>query len=101
MAEPRRIAIEVAYAEPDRQIVLPLQVVPGTVAREAVRQSGLLTRIAGLELDSLSLGVFGVPVSPCTPLAHGDRVEIYRPLQVEPKQARRNRAARPRARTKD
>jgi len=96
MAEPHPIAIEVAYAEPDRQFVLPLQVAPGTVAREAVRQSGLLTRIAGLELESLSLGVFGVPVSPCTPLAHGDRVEIYRPLQVEPKQARRNRAARPR-----
>jgi hypothetical protein len=100
MGDPDLIAIEVAYAEPDIQLVVPLHVAAGTEAAEAVRQSGLLERFPGIDLNDLSLGVFGVPVSPAARLSQGDRVEIYRPLQVDPKQARRNRAARPRPRKK-
>lgn len=101
MADPDFIDIEVAYAEPDIQVVVPLHVSAGTDARGAVRQSGLLERFPGIELNKVTVGVFGIPVSPCAPLAHGDRLEIYRPLRVEPKQARRNRAARARARSRD
>ena len=95
------IDIEVAYAEPDKQMIVPLHVPAGTSAREAVRQSGLLERFAGIDLNEAAMGVFGIPVSPCAPLAQGDRVEIYRPLRVDPKKARRDRAARSRARQKN
>ena len=88
------IDIEVAYAEPDKQMIVPLRVPRGTSARGAVRRSGLLDHFAGIDLNEAAMGVFGNPVSPCAPLAQGDRVEIYRPLQVDPKEARRDRAAR-------
>lgn len=94
MAESDVIDIEVAYAEPDCQVIVPLTVARGTSAREAVRRSGLLERFPAIGRHEESLGVFGNPVAPCTPLAHGDRVEIYRPLEVNPKEARRSRAAR-------
>lgn len=95
------IDIEVAYAEPDKQMIVPLHVPVGTSAREAVRRSGLLERFAGIDLNEAVMGVFGIQVSPCAPLANGDRVEIYRPLRVDPKTARRHRAARSRARQKN
>ena len=100
MAEGDFIDIEVAYAEPDCQVIVPLRVAAGVSAREAVQQSGLLERFPGIDLRNDAIGVFGNPVSPCAPLAHGDRVEIYRPLQADPKEARRLRAARSRARKK-
>jgi putative ubiquitin-RnfH superfamily antitoxin RatB of RatAB toxin-antitoxin module len=100
MADGEFIDIEVAYAEPGEQLVVALRVCAGISAGEAVRQSGLAERFPNIDVNKLSVGVFGVRVAPCAPLAHGDRVEIYRPLQVDPKQARRNRAARSRERQK-
>jgi putative ubiquitin-RnfH superfamily antitoxin RatB of RatAB toxin-antitoxin module len=91
------IDIEVAYAECDRQMIMLLHVPAGISAKEAVRQSGLLEHFAGIDLSDAAMGVFGHPVSPGAPLAQGDRVEIYRPLRVDPKKARRDRAARSRA----
>ena len=98
MVEDAFIDIEVAYAEPDCQVIVPLRVGAGISAVEAVQQSGLLERFPGIDLQNLPIGIFGSPVSPCAPLAQGDRVEIYRPLQVDPKEARRLRAARSRVR---
>ena len=100
MAETEFIDIEVAYALAQSQVIVPVRIRAGTGAADAVRQSGLLERFPDIDLETASVGVFGVRVSPCAPLAPGDRVEIYRPLQVDPKQARRNRAARSRARLK-
>ena len=100
MADRGLIEVEVAYAEPDEQTVVTLKVPEGISAMEAVRRSGLLERFPGIDMRKNSLGVFGVPVSPCAPLAAGDRVEVYRPLQVDPKEARRLRAARSGARRK-
>ncbi len=94
MADDAFIDIEVAYAQPDCQVIVPLRVSSGISAGEAVRCSGLLERFPELDSRTLSIGVFGNSVSPCAPLAQGDRVEIYRPLQVDPKEARRLRAAR-------
>ncbi len=96
MAEVDFIDVEVAYAEPDCQVIVPLQLPKAASAGEAVRESGLLERFPAIDLRNNALGVFGIPISPCTPLVEGDRVEIYRPLQVDPKDARRLRAARAR-----
>ncbi len=98
MTDDAFIDVEVAYAQPDRQVIVPLRLSVGITAREAVRQSGLLERFPEIDGRKLSIGVFGTAVSPCAPLAQGDRVEIYRPLQVDPKEARRLRAARSRER---
>lgn len=93
------IRIEVVFALPDRQCVLPLEVAAGTTLHEAVLQSGIAARFPGMiDPDTMSVGVFGkIEKSPRSRLlADGDRVEIYRPLTVDPKEARRARAARKR-----
>jgi len=86
------IDVEVAYALPERQWLIALRVPEGTPARTAVEQSGLLDDIPELDIDGSGLGIFAEPVSPDAALAQGDRVEVYRPLQVDPKAQRRNRA---------
>ncbi len=101
MAEVDVIDVEVAYAEADKQVIVSLQVPVGSSAGEAVRRSGLAEQFPDMDPNTAAIGVFGIPVSPCAPLAQGDRVEIYRPLQVDPKEARRQRAARSRVRRKN
>ncbi|WP_250622701.1 RnfH family protein [Pinirhizobacter soli] len=79
------IAIEVARAFPDRQEVLALTVPRGTTAAEAVALAGWSPAAA--------LGVFSWRVQGDHVLADGDRVEVYRPLTLDPKEARRRRAS--------
>jgi len=88
------LRVEVVYALPDRQILLTLDVEQGTTARMAVERSGILQRHPEVDLERTKLGVFGRAVSPGTSLRDGDRVEIYRPLIANPRQARRERAHR-------
>jgi hypothetical protein len=89
-----RIRVEVAYALPERQAILALDVAPGTTALEAARQSGITDKFEGIDLDSAKMGIFGKVVSPQQILQEGDRVEIYRPLIADPKEVRKARAAR-------
>jgi putative ubiquitin-RnfH superfamily antitoxin RatB of RatAB toxin-antitoxin module len=87
-----RVDIEVVYARAEEQVVVALSVAAGTTVAEALERSGLRSRypeIAG----EIPLGIFGKVVAPDTPVAAGDRIEIYRPLLADPKQARRRRAA--------
>jgi putative ubiquitin-RnfH superfamily antitoxin RatB of RatAB toxin-antitoxin module len=98
MSDPQIINVEVAYALPERQAIVPLQVVPGTTALEAVRRSGIVERFAGIVLEDARLGIFGKVVAPEQELREGDRVEIYRPLIADPKEVRKARAARVKAR---
>ncbi len=86
--------VEVAYARPDRQRLIALELEPGATAHEAVARSGILDACPEIDRDDLRLGVFGEPCAHTTVLRSGDRVEIYRPLQVDPKEARRRRAGR-------
>lgn len=88
------IQVEVAYALPDKQAIIALEVAEGTTALEAARQSGVTGRFEGIDLDNAKLGIFGKVVSPRQVLEAGDRVEIYRPLQADPKEVRKERAAR-------
>ncbi len=86
------IGIEVAYALPHDQIVLQLNVPAGTTARQAVELSGIGETLSEIDLSQNKLGIFGKLVKPDTILNDRDRVEIYRPLSVDPKEARRRRA---------
>jgi len=83
-------------ALPSRQQVLALKVAPDCTARQAVdqaKQAGLEYTTDEIDVDVAPLGVFGERVSDDTTLADGDRVEIYRPLQQNPMELRRQRAA--------
>lgn len=84
--------VEVAYGTPDEQVLLTVVLLDGRCARDAVAASGLLERYPHLTLDSLEVGVFGQRVNLDSPVSEGDRIEVYRPLMVDPKQARRTRA---------
>lgn len=90
-AEP--ISVEVVHALPHEQIVIPVAVTtPATVA-DAIERSGILTRFPELALAELKVGIYGRTTGLDEVLRDGDRVEIYRPLIADPKDARRTRAA--------
>jgi len=94
MSEQNNIRVEVAYALPDKQAIVEVDVAEGTSALEAARQSGIAAQFEGIDLDNAKLGIFGKSVSANQVLREGDRVEIYRPLIADPKEVRRERAAR-------
>jgi uncharacterized protein len=85
------LVIEVVYALPAEQAVTGLAWTPGVTVAQAIRQSGLMLRYPEIDLTTAPVGVFGKIVALDTPLKAGDRVEIYRPLTVDPKEARRRR----------
>lgn len=88
------ITVEVAYAEQESQALLSVKVPAGTTAIEAVRLSKISQAFDRLhENDALELGIFSRKCEHNTVLAEGDRVEIYRPLLIDPKEARRLKAA--------
>lgn len=87
------IDVEVAWATPERQLIVPVSVPVGTTAVEAVRLSAIEQEVEEPDLAERPLGVFGKKVKPGHVLAEGDRVEIYRPLKADPKIVRRELAA--------
>lgn len=88
------IDVEVAFARPDKQEIIPVSVEEGTSALDAVKQSGIVGIFPEIDPDVSSMGIFGKVIkNPAThELREGDRVEVYRPLKIDPKQARLNRA---------
>jgi hypothetical protein len=81
------LKVEVVYALPEREERARVAVQRGATVRDVLAKSGLLRFVRG------KVGIFGNVVPEDTPVADGDRVEIYRPLAVDPKEARRARAA--------
>lgn len=98
MTEADKIPVEVAYALPDKQEIVMLEVPPGTTARDAVLQSGIERLFPGLDTRESKLGIFGKGVDDGQVLRAGDRVEIYRELIADPKEVRKRRAAEARER---
>jgi len=89
-----RIPVSVVYALPDRQVTVELSVPPGTSVADAVVKSGLTQRFAEIGTRPLACAVYGRAVALTYALRAGDRVEILRPLLVDPKEQRRQAAAR-------
>jgi putative ubiquitin-RnfH superfamily antitoxin RatB of RatAB toxin-antitoxin module len=98
MTEADKIPVEVAYALPEKQEIVMLEVAPGTTARQVVLDSGLERHFPGLDLAAAKLGIFGKAVKDSQVLKAGDRVEIYRDLIADPKEVRKRRAAEAKAR---
>lgn len=90
--------VEVAYARPERQEIIALQVPPGTTVAGAIEASGIRERFPEIDLARQPVGVFGRHAELATVLQDDDRVEIYRPLLADPKAQRRERARRQRRR---
>ncbi|AOK00572.1 RnfH family protein [Burkholderia vietnamiensis] len=85
------LSIEVCYALPDRQTLIPVSLPEGATVRAAIDASGVLALHPEIDLAQAKAGVFGKLAPLDAPLADHDRVEIYRPLIVDPKLARQRR----------
>ena len=89
-----KTTIEIAYATPELQKIIECEIDSGVSPRDAVRQSGIRQYFADIDTDSCKLGVFGKSISEDYDLVDGDRIEIYRPLIADPREVRRQRAAK-------
>jgi len=86
------IRVVVAYSPAPRQVDhVSLSLPEGATVEDALRASGLLERHPDIALDVQKVGVWGKLRALSDPLRDGDRVELYRPLKVDPKEARRQR----------
>jgi putative ubiquitin-RnfH superfamily antitoxin RatB of RatAB toxin-antitoxin module len=85
------VKISVIYALPDRQVIRELDLEAGATLTDALTRSGLTAEFPEIGVRAMPVGIFGQIRPPDTLLRSGDRVEIYRPLLVEPKEARRKR----------
>jgi len=90
--EAGRMRIELAYARPDRQVIVAIDVAPGTTVSEAIEQSAIRKQFPEIEAEAGAVGIFSRKVPLDHVLREGDRIEIYRPLIVDPREARRQRA---------
>jgi uncharacterized protein len=94
MANREKILIDVVYALPDRQHQVSLKLPADTTAGTAVEYSRLCEKFPEIDCAHLRIGIFGRKVGPEHVLNDGQRLEIYRSLIRDPKQARRERAVR-------
>ncbi len=90
MAE--RIRIEVAFALPEKQVLVEVELPENSRLADAITAAGLTTAFPDIRFDELQAGIWGRIADRDTTLADGDRVELYRPLEIDPRDARRKRA---------
>ena len=88
-----RLSVEVAYALPDEQFVVSIEVSRGATVRDVLDIVRNRAPFAGLDLDRMPVGIFGTRVEHAHVLRDGDRVELYRELRADAKTQRRLRAA--------
>lgn len=86
--------VEVAYATPDEQVIIPLDAEIEATIEQIIGSSGVLQKFPEIDLSKNKVGVFSVQKKLTDTLRDGDRVEIYRDLIIDPKQARKNRLAK-------
>jgi uncharacterized protein len=89
---PGKITVEVAYALPGEQVIIPVSLEEGATIRQAIEISGITGRFPEIDLDQQAVGVFSKLSKQDTVLRDRDRVEIYRPLIADPKEVRKQRA---------
>jgi hypothetical protein len=88
----KQISIEVAYATPEKQALLEVVVEQNTTVEQAILASGIIKRFPEINLDVLKVGIWNRSCKLTDLPKKGDRIEIYRPLIADPKEARRRRA---------
>jgi hypothetical protein len=91
-----RIRVEVVCAFPQAQTIVEVELGQGARVADALAAFRSRERLAGPSLAGSRIGIWGVPATPDTELRDRDRVEIYRELVADAKQARRRRATQQR-----
>ena len=94
MAEPARLRVEVVAAWPGHAFRAELALAEGATVADAIAASGIHAAQPELEVRADRIGIFARRAQFTTRLRDGDRVEVYRPLRIDPKEARRRRAER-------
>lgn len=84
--------VEIVFAEPGRQLLRSVDVDEGATVADVIHRSGIDRAFAGTDLAGLQAGIWGRPVERDHAVTEGDRVELYRPLEIDPKEARRLKA---------
>ena len=86
--------VELAYADSAREILIGLEVRPASTVLDCIESSGLLRLVPDLRAGGAGFAVFGRRVEAADVVSNGDRIEVLRPLEIDPKEARRLRARR-------
>lgn len=96
MSEPTQgaLRIEVVFALPARQELVSLEIAEGATVAQAIEASGIADKFPEQDLSGCAVGVWGHLVERAHRLQDGDRVELYRPLLMDPQEARRELAAK-------
>ena len=84
--------VEVAFALPERQLLKCVELPEGGTVADAIERSDIADAFPGVDLDGLQAGIWGSPAERNRLLREGDRVELYRPLAMDPREARRLKA---------
>lgn len=87
------IVVQVCYARPGFEFLRELQVAVGSTLEQAIVRSGLPQQVDGIDLTLFAVGIYGKKKTLDTVLREHDRIELYRPLIADPKEARRRRAS--------
>lgn len=87
------IRVEVAYARPDWQLIIPVDIPEGATVEQVILQSRIQEQFPEIQLPTAKVGVFGKLGKLSATVRAGDRIEIYRPLLADPKAVRKQRAA--------
>lgn len=88
------ISVQVCYATSSGQMLRELALPEGTDLLMAIEQSGVLRDVTSIDLSTCCVGIYGKLKAHNTILRDRDRIEIYRPLEADPKDSRRRRAAK-------
>ncbi len=89
----QHMMVEVAYALPNEQLIIPISMPLGANAEAAIRASGILNKFPEIDLNVNQIGIFSKLSKLDAPLRNLDRIEIYRALIADPKEVRKQRAA--------
>lgn len=87
-----QITVEVAYALPDEQVILSLEVANNCTVEDVINRSGILETYPQINLETDKVGIFGKMCKLNASLRNNDRIEIYRKLIADPKESRRQKA---------
>lgn len=86
------VSVEVVLATPERQVLVALAVAEGATVADVIAASGIDSHFPELPVQEMPAGVWGKRVSRDSTVKEGDRVELYRELEIDPRKARRQRA---------
>lgn len=87
----KKITVEIAYATPQKQQLMTVEIEFNTTIETAIQRSGILQLFPEIDLNVQKVGVFGKQKKLTDVVQQGDRIEIYRPLIIDPKEARKKR----------